>query len=146
MNCPYCQTENTKRSKFCHECGSRLLITCGLCGCENDPLAKLCDECGGDLERGFGLKKVPSRIESERKNVTVLFSDISGYTRLSEKLDPEEVKDITHKIFNGITGIITKYGGFVERVFGDEVLAFFGVPRSYEDHALSAVFAAIESP
>ncbi len=144
MNCPYCQIENSKTSKFCHECGARLLMFCDFCGYENHPDEKICGDCGRVLEKGFKKRDVSSRIESERKNVTVLFTDISGYTQLSEMLDPEEVKEITHKIFNGITGIIAKYEGFIERVFGDEVLAYFGVPRSYEDHPLSALLAAVE--
>jgi len=83
-------------------------------------------------------------IESERKRATVLFSDLSGYTQLSERLDPEEVKEITNHIFNNVSKIIKKYNGFVERVIGDEILAFFGVPKSYEDHPLSAILAARE--
>ena len=144
MNCPNCQTENLKPGKFCRECGARLVMICGFCGCENRPHDKFCGDCARQLKGDLETKDIRSKIESERKNVTVLFSDLSEYTRLTEKLDPEEVKKITHQIFSNITGIIVKYEGFVERVFGDEVLAYFGVPKSYEDHPLRAILAARE--
>ena len=144
MKCSNCKAENSKSRKFCRECGARLVKVCDLCGYENGPDDKFCGDCAKQLKTGFKIKNEISKIESERKNVTVLFSDLSGYTRLSERLDPEKVKEITNQIFNNISRIIIKYNGFVERVFGDEVLAFFGVPKSYEDHPLCAILAARE--
>jgi class 3 adenylate cyclase len=76
-------------------------------------------------------------IVSERKHVTVLFSDLTGYTAMSERLDPEEVKDITKMIFNDITKIITKYEGFVEKFAGDAVMALFGPTEAHEDDPVS---------
>ena len=67
-------------------------------------------------------------MESERKHATVLFSDLSGYTALTEKLDPEEVKEIMGLIFSEIGQLAKSYDGTVERFFGDEVLLLFGVP------------------
>lgn len=144
MKCPNCQTENLRPGKFCRECGTRLVKVCEGCGHENLAHDDHCGACARPLRGGLELKDRRSQIESERKNVTALFSDLSQYTRLIEKLDPEEVKEIIHQIFSNITGIIAKYEGFVERVFGDEVLAYFGVPRSCEDHPLRAILAARE--
>ncbi|PLX49078.1 MAG: hypothetical protein C0611_10435 [Desulfobacteraceae bacterium] len=51
--------------------------------------------------------------DGERKHVTVLFSDLTGYTAMSEKLDPEEVKEITSRIFGEVSNIVAKYDGFI---------------------------------
>jgi class 3 adenylate cyclase/tetratricopeptide (TPR) repeat protein len=83
-------------------------------------------------------------MESERKLVTVMFSDMSGYTAMTERLDPEEVKGIMSQIFGKITEIIKKYDGFIERFIGDAVMAVFGVPKAHEDDPIRAVRAALE--
>ncbi len=83
-------------------------------------------------------------IVGERKHVTVLFSDLTGYTALSENLDPEDVKEITSRIFGEISKIVGKYDGFIEEYSGDAVMALFGVPRSHEDDPIRAVKAARE--
>ena len=80
----------------------------------------------------------------ERKHATVMFSDLSGYTAMTEKLDPEEVKDLMGRIFAEAGKIIEKYEGTVERFFGDEVMALFGVPVAHEDDPVRAVRAAME--
>jgi class 3 adenylate cyclase len=59
----------------------------------------------------------------ERKHVTVLFSDLSGYTVMSEKMDPEEVKEIITRILGQIKSVISKYNGFIEKFAGDVELA-----------------------
>jgi class 3 adenylate cyclase len=80
----------------------------------------------------------------ERKHVTVLFSDLSGYTAMSEKLDPEEIKDIMTRVFGRIKEVIAKYDGFIEKFAGDAVMAIFGVPRAHEDDPVRAIRAARE--
>ena len=74
--------------------------------------------------------------EGERKYVTALFSDLSGYTAMSEELDPEEVKEITGRILGEISQIVSKYEGFVEKFVGDAVMALFGVPKAHEDDSV----------
>jgi class 3 adenylate cyclase/tetratricopeptide (TPR) repeat protein len=82
--------------------------------------------------------------EGERKHVTVLFSDLSGYTAMSEKLDPEEVREITGQIFDDVSKIVSKYDGFIEKYAGDAVMALFGAKQSHEDDPVRAVKAAQE--
>jgi class 3 adenylate cyclase/tetratricopeptide (TPR) repeat protein len=82
--------------------------------------------------------------EGERKQVTVLFSDLSGYTALTEKLDPEELKEIMSRIFGEIAQVVTKYEGFIEKFVGDAVMALFGVPKAHEDDPIRALRAARE--
>jgi class 3 adenylate cyclase len=69
---------------------------------------------------------------------------MTGYTEMSEKLDPEEVKEITSRIFGEISKIIDKYDGFIEKYAGDAVMALFGVPKTHEDDPIRAVKAARE--
>ncbi|MBW2481535.1 MAG: AAA family ATPase, partial [Deltaproteobacteria bacterium] len=76
--------------------------------------------------------------------MTALFSDLTGYTRLTKKLDPEEVKAITSRIFDGVRNVINKYEGFIERFEGDGFLALFGVPKAHEDDTIRAIRAAFE--
>jgi class 3 adenylate cyclase/tetratricopeptide (TPR) repeat protein len=119
MYCPECTVEIPDDSKFCKECGYNLI---------------------GDLQSQDSKLKSAS----ERKHVTVLFSDLAGYTAMSEKLDPEEVKDITSRIFGEFSKIISKYDGFIEKYAGDSVMAIFGVPQAHEDDPIRAIKAARE--
>jgi class 3 adenylate cyclase len=82
--------------------------------------------------------------EGERKHVTVLFFDLTGYTAMSEKLDPEELKEITSQIFGEISKIVAKYDGFIEKYAGDAVMAIFGVPQAHEDDPIRAIKVARE--
>jgi adenylate cyclase len=89
-------------------------------------------------------RKLAASCDSERKCVTVMFSDLTGYTEMSEKLDPEEVKEITSAIFAELTRIIERYDGFIEKYIGDAILAVFGAKEAFEDSALRAIKAARE--
>jgi class 3 adenylate cyclase/tetratricopeptide (TPR) repeat protein len=143
MKCPKCQTDNREEAKFCPECGERLGFKCPHCGRTLLPSAKFCNECGVKLEEKIIEMEEPS-IEGERKQVTILFSDLSGYTAMSERLDPEEVKEIISRIFGEAALVITKYDGFIEKFYGDEVMALFGVPKVHEDDPIRAIMAAKE--
>ncbi len=83
-----------------------------------------------------------SALSSERKHVTVVFSDLSGYTAMSEKLDPEEVTEIMSSIFGAVTRVIDELEGSIDKFIGDAVLAVFGVPKAHEDDAVRAIMAA----
>ena len=119
-------------------------MKCPRCQTELPDTAKFCLECGQAFTWGNQHPESHSHPEAERKRVTALFSDLSGYTAITEKLDPEEVRQITGRIFDGIKGIVGKYEGFIEKFAGDGVLILFGVPRAHEDDALRAIRAAQE--
>ena len=127
MKCPQCHFDNRAGAQFCRECGQRFEVACPHCGNKLPPRAKYCDGCG------HALYDTPLRTTfsppEERKHVTVLFSDLSGYTEMSEKLDAEEVKEITSRIFGEAAKIVDRYEGFVEKYVGDAVMALFGVPK-----------------
>ena len=123
MRCPKCQFDNRAEAKFCKECGTKLELACPECGAKFSSPGKFCDECGHDFSKRTKVSTVNdpafeshppehiaannlmrhSPIDGERKHVTVLFSDLTGYTAMSEKLDPEDVKGITSRIFGAIS-------------------------------------------
>ncbi|MGD9204874.1 MAG: adenylate/guanylate cyclase domain-containing protein [Desulfobacterales bacterium] len=163
MQCPECQFENRDEAKFCGECGHKFEISCPKCGADNRFGNKFCDECGSNLKpvkdasdqitkqksppvatRKEIITTETPTINGERKHVTVLFSDLTGYSAISEQLDPEEVKEITSQIFNEISKIIYKYDGFIEKFAGDAVMALFGATKSHEDDPVRAIHAARE--
>jgi class 3 adenylate cyclase len=143
MECPKCHHENNEEDKFCRECGIKLNLVCPKCQAEILAADKFCAKCGQKLEQVEKREEV-SEAGGERKYVTVLFSDLSGYTAMSEKLDPEEVKETMSRIFGEIAQVIAKYEGFIEKFVGDAVMALFGVPESHEDDPIRAILAARE--
>jgi class 3 adenylate cyclase/tetratricopeptide (TPR) repeat protein len=80
----------------------------------------------------------------ERKLVTVMFADISGFTSLSERLDPEQVRALVNACFSWLVPIIEKYGGVVEKFIGDEIMAMFGAPVAHENDAERALRASLD--
>jgi class 3 adenylate cyclase/tetratricopeptide (TPR) repeat protein len=145
MQCPRCHSENPEAKKFCRKCGAKFLLNCPQCNYEILPNDLFCGECGQNLAECAKAKDESAReIEGERKYVSALFADLSGYTTISEKLDPEEVKKITSRIFGYTSKIVSKYEGFIEKYAGDAMMALFGVPKAHEDDPIRAIKAARE--
>ena len=84
-----------------------------------------------------------SALEGERKQVTVLFADVAGFTTLAEQLDPEIVHDIINRCFEGITAEVHRFEGTINQYTGDGVMALFGAPLAHEDSPRRAVHAAL---
>jgi len=164
VQCLQCGSINPEGAKFCIECGGKFEVGCANCG-EMNPLdSNYCKECGHQIrrlaeapreafsERNPSLhppaspESVPEglAVSHERKYVTVLFTDLSGYTRISEILDPEEVKELMSRIFGNISKIVNKYEGYVEKYAGDAAMVLFGVPEVHEDDPVRATRAAKE--
>jgi class 3 adenylate cyclase/tetratricopeptide (TPR) repeat protein len=173
MDCPQCRHANPSGTKFCGECGARLQSLCPACKTANAPANKFCSECGQPLTsaapspapaataapeaasrfaspeaytpKHLAAKILTSRgaIEGERKIVTVMFSDVSGFTAISEKLDPEDVHAIMDRAFELILEAVHRYEGTVNQFLGDGVMALFGAPIAHEDHAQRALSAAL---
>jgi len=163
MQCPECQFENREEAEFCSECGHKFELSCPECGNSIKAISKFCDGCGCKLDPPIDTLNYVSEtktpplqpavdielndvapIDGERKHVTVFFSDLTGYTAMSERLDPEEVKEITSRIFEKISKIVANYDGFIEKYVGDAVMAIFGVPQAHEDDPIRAIKASIE--
>ncbi len=144
MRCPQCHFENRHTVKFCEECGARVRLVCPRCGLDVPLGRKCCGKFGQQLPAARGSEGVAQTIVGERKRITVMFSDLSGYTRMSERIDPEEVKEIMGRIFAEITRIAGQYDGFIGRFLGDAAMVLYGVPNSHEDDAVRAIHTARE--
>ncbi len=84
------------------------------------------------------------KIGGSRREVTILMSDLRGFTRLSENRDPEEMVTLLNRYLEKMSGIILKYDGIIDEIIGDAVLAVFGAPHAHEDDPERAVACAIE--
>ncbi len=149
MQCAACRHENEDGSKFCGRCGSPLGRPCPKCLHVNLADSKFCTLCGQALSDAGAVALLddaapPVIGPAERRQATILFADVSGYTALTERLDPEEVEDVINQIKSAAEAIITKHGGIVNQFFGDEVLALFGIPKAAEDDPVRAIKAALE--
>src|SRR5512137_264977 len=96
-----------------------------------------------------GLKQKLSEVEKpeesgERKLVTIMFADISGFTALSEKMDPEAVRDLMNLCFDRLVPCIKRYDGTIDKFIGDEIMALFGAPVAHENDPERALRAALE--
>jgi len=108
-------------------------VNCPSCGANVPADARFCPACGHELAaRG-----------DERRVVTVLFADIVGFTGFSETRDPEQVKNLVDKCFALLADDISAFGGRVDKVLGDAIIALFGAPIAHEDDAERAVRAAL---
>jgi len=139
MKCPKCNIDNPEEANFCMKCGFKFKE------------AEQPSPINSEQSHSYAPKSTTDRTfitrkasEGERKRLTMLFADLSGYTAMTERMDPEEVKGIMRRIFGEIGQVVTKYDGFVDRFFGDEVLIVFGIPRAHEDDPVRAVRAAME--
>ena len=86
----------------------------------------------------------PRAWHGERKLVTVMFADISGFTAMSERMDPEAVRALMNACFEHLVPIIKKYDGTIDKFIGDEIMALFGAPVAHENDPERALRAAIE--
>lgn len=98
----------------------------------------IAEEKEGNKETSVSLRG------GELKVVTVMFADISGFTALSEKLDPESVRNLMNDCFERLVPIIGKYQGNVDKFIGDEIMALFGAPVTHEKDPERALLAALE--
>ena len=99
MICPKCQTENREGIKFCEQCGAKMELRCPNCKAAIPLGKKFCGECGHGLAETTPPKEAPgTKPSGERKHVTILFSDLSGYTAMSERLDPEARESLSRAI------------------------------------------------
>jgi class 3 adenylate cyclase len=140
--CPRCSSPTSPSQRFCGECGAPLDTACSACGTANPPGFRFCGGCGAPLAE---QRPPAARDEAEeRRWATVLFADLSGFTSLSERTDPEDVRALVDRCARLLGAVVERYGGSVDSVIGDAVLAVFGAPVAHEDDAERAVRAALE--
>jgi class 3 adenylate cyclase/tetratricopeptide (TPR) repeat protein len=146
--------------RFCGQCAAPLASLCPSCGTANPPHHKFCGQCAVPLAKAaeprFGsptaytpkhlAEKIltsKTALEGERKQVTVLFVDASGFTAMASRLDPEEVHGLMNRAFELMLAEVHRYEGTVNQFLGDGIMALFGAPVAHEDHAQRAVHAAL---
>jgi len=169
MKCPECQADNKEGAKFCRKCGGKFSLICTKCGAENLPGDNFCDQCGHDIT--LPLEAVPKdlsfdeklekiqkylpggltdkilaqkgKIEGERKQVTVMFCDMEGFTPLVEGLGPEEAYSIMDKVYEILIHKVHDYEATVNEMTGDGIMALFGAPIALEDAPQRAIRSAL---
>ena len=92
----------------------------------------------------FTSSPVPAFDSAERRQVTVMFSDLVGSTALSARMDPEDLREVISIYQKTVAETVRRFGGFVAKYMGDGVLIYFGYPRAHEDDAEQAVLAGLE--
>jgi class 3 adenylate cyclase/tetratricopeptide (TPR) repeat protein len=108
-----------------------------VCGTVAVPGARFCHNCGAALPAAATLPA------TERRTVTVLFGDLSDFTAWAEDLDPERVGAVTDRVLAALAGAVKTFGGHVDKLTGDGIMAVFGAPVAHEDDAERAVRAAL---
>ena len=130
--CAACLQTNPSGTRFCGHCGAR---TSG--GGDAGQLAASMAELASLLPAGEAWER-----PDERRLITALFADVSGFTTLADRLDPEQLIERMDPILERMGQIVESYGGHVSKYAGDAILAFFGAPVAHEDDAARAVLAA----
>lgn len=145
LACWNCGTANPPGAKFCSNCGKPLLQHCPECGAEVADGAKFCANCGIRLRQESPVPlEGPALTAETRKVVTVLFADLAGSTSLTERLDPEEAREVVGKFYTVVQGVVEDWHeGTVANYLGDGVLAVFGLPAAHEDDPERAVRAGL---
>jgi len=162
MKCKSCNHENRDNVHFCTDCGFPIVSVCDQCQTIAHESDIYCANCGFRLPSNIlstisGDENVsPSYLNlahsdttddnhhSERKVVTVLFADISGFTSMSEHLDPEEVTTIMNSCLKIMGDTVVAYEGYIDKYIGDCIMAIFGAPITHENDPELALRAAID--
>ncbi|MCK4524002.1 AAA family ATPase, partial [candidate division WOR-3 bacterium] len=133
-------------------------MKCNKCGFDNPEGNIFCSNCGTKFQRKSSKANFPSlpdefsretesqtkKYKASRRNVAVIFADISGFTAMSENLDPEEVTEKMNRVFQKLSDVIYDYQGYIDKFIGDCVMILFGAPVSHEDDPLRAVLCSID--
>jgi class 3 adenylate cyclase/tetratricopeptide (TPR) repeat protein len=153
MICRSCGFENHAGSKFCSRCGRSLPLGCSVCGAAVEAEDRFCANCGTALGERVVVGQTalaapptlqPGVAEAERRLVSVLFADLVGFTKLSERRDAEDVRELLTCYFDTCRRLVGRYGGTVEKFIGDAVMAVWGAPTAQEDDAERAVRSALD--
>ena len=150
MDCGKCGATNKAGRRFCAKCGAPLELTCAACGFVNEAEDEFCGGCGAGLKPAAPaaqpsppIAAQPSPVTGERRQVTILFADLAGFTKLSSERDPEEIHRLLSRFFETVDGIVDSFGGSIDKHMGDSVMALFGAPIAHGNDPERAVGAAL---
>lgn len=135
LTCPACTAESPAGNKFCGACGANLAAHAGLGN--GGPI---------DAARDASAPHPPASAahRDEFRDVTILFADVSGFTAMSERLDPEAIHALMNDCFDGLGRIVQNHGGHIDKYIGDSIMALYGAPTAHEDDPLRAAETALE--
>jgi class 3 adenylate cyclase/tetratricopeptide (TPR) repeat protein len=150
MRCGRCGEENREGRKFCAGCGAGLGWRCPSCGFANEASEAFCGGCGKPRPDAKPAPEAPhpptdtAEAAGERRQVAILFADLSGFTALSARLDAEDLRRVVEAFYARADAITARYGGSVDKHIGDAVMSLFGAPVAHGDDSLRAVGAALD--
>jgi class 3 adenylate cyclase len=165
MRCPQCHTENKAHRKFCAACGQALALACLICGFVNEPDDQFCGGCGQALTAipppestrpsntaqpegqsatpATSMPVTPHPADAERRQLTVMFCDLTDSTPLAEQLDPEDLREVVRAYQQMCAEVIQRFEGHIAQYLGDGLLVYFGWPQAHDDDAQRAVQAGL---
>ncbi len=169
MKCPKCQLESPEGLIFCGKCGARLEIICPNCNFSNPSDFSFCGKCGNNLilprapipkeisidenlaklqrylpkELAQKILAQKGKIEGERKQVTVMFCDMAGFTSLTEKLGSVGIYALMDEVYEILIHKVYDYEWTVNELTGDGIMALFGAPIALEDAPQRAIQSAL---
>jgi adenylate cyclase len=158
MSCANCGFDAPADFAFCPKCGTKLAHACPGCGASTQPDFAFCARCGtalGKREGAATAKPAPAPAPSppaqpseadyaDRRSVTVVFADLSGFTALGERFDPEDIRALQSELHDALRASLVRFGGFMEKYVGDAAMAVFGAPVAHEDDPERALRAALD--
>lgn len=130
QECPSCKSPIPAGSKFCGNCGTKL----------EGSTTNIAPQDSGQINKS---SPAPKQSQDERRDVTVLFGDVKGFTSMCERLDPEDVHTVMNECFKGLGQIVQAEGGHIDKYIGDNIMALFGAPVAHEDDPARACRAAL---
>jgi class 3 adenylate cyclase/tetratricopeptide (TPR) repeat protein len=150
MRCGGCGEENREGRRFCAGCGAGLGWACRVCGFGNEAGESFCGGCGKPRPEPKPAPEAErpaadaAKAAGERRQVAVLFADLSGFTAMCARLDAEDLRRLVEEFYARADAITARYGGSVDKHIGDAVMALFGAPVAHGDDSLRAVGAALD--
>ena len=115
------------------------MVRCSRCNAENPARAKFCLECGSPLAPAAAATPVAASTPAERRQLTCLFCDLVSSVELSERLDPEELRETLGAYHRVCAAVVRRFEGHIHDYFGDGMMVYFGFPTAHEDDPQRAV-------
>jgi class 3 adenylate cyclase/predicted ATPase len=145
MRCPSCHGRCSATARFCANCGVPIMKACSKCGTQNPATAVVCCGCGALIPKRHVEHKRQLRQEPlDRRQVTIMFCDLVDSTPMSERIDPELLREVILAYRSACAAAVQDYDGQIANFSGDGVLIYFGYPTAHEDDALRAIHAGRE--
>jgi class 3 adenylate cyclase/tetratricopeptide (TPR) repeat protein len=154
VTCSGCGSALVDPHRFCPHCGTTRGWLCPTCKLPAAAEDASCRHCGSELLDAEETQRGPSyaddqkeifksQIAGERKRITMMFADVAGSTDLIANLDPEQGSRFLLAVLEEMVAAVEEFGGVVNQVSGDGIMALFGAPLAMEDHAKRACYAAL---